>query len=152
MQPSEVRERILADHAVLRADLDRLELMAAAAREPDPDSGRVAGLREEGQRFLERLELHMRWEEAYLLPMLREIDAWGQERADRFVAEHREQREILQLILTRLRDAGRPDPIIARDLEGLVGLLRKDMHEEESDFLDDRVLRDDIIAIEVETG
>jgi hypothetical protein len=41
---------------------------------------------------------------------------------------------------------------VSRDIRGLVGLLRDDMREEETVFLDERVLRDDIVGIDVEAG
>jgi hemerythrin-like domain-containing protein len=152
MRPSEIRLRVLADHEVLRVDLLRLESLAAEGVEPAASQEPLSNLRGEAERFLARLREHMRWEEIYLLPALEQADAWGQERAQRLVDDHREQRELLDLIVTRLRDPERPDAIVARDINNLIGLLREDMCEEEADLLDERVLRDDVIAIEMETG
>lgn len=152
MRPSEVRARVLADHEMLRARLADLDALAFAVERPQPDRTQVAKLRADSEAFLSRLAKHMDWEEAYLLPELREADSWGPQRVERFLDDHREQRELLAMILDRVRDAHRPDEVVARDIRALVGLLREDMNEEESDFLDDCVLRDDIVGIDVEAG
>jgi len=151
MRPSEVRTRVLADHERLRRDLERLEALSNGVSERRGDA-RVAALREEAQSFLVRLREHMRWEEAHLLPALRDADAWGRERAERLQGDHREQRELLDFIVARLRDRERPGPVVARDVAGLIDLLREDMREEEEALLDERVLRDDVVAIAMETG
>ncbi len=148
MRPSEIRDRILDDHRALRGELEGLQRLAG-----DVDGGAPSeALRAEAQAFLARLRTHMSWEEAYLLPALRSADAWGEVRAERLTSDHREQRELLDFILVRLCDATRPARIVAADVLHLIDLLRQDMREEEEELLDERVLRDDVVAIEVETG
>lgn len=149
MKPSEIRTRNLSDHERLRRDLDRLEVLVIDLR-----AGRAAleTLRQETETLLARLQAHMHWEETYLLPALREADAWGEERAERLARDHREQRELLDFLNDRLRDEAQPAALVARDVDHLVALLRDDMREEEADLLDERVLRDDVVAIAVETG
>jgi len=150
VDPSQIRARVIADHEGFRDVLDRLERRTRAA-----DGGDAAALQELrglAQGLLERLQEHMRWEEHYLRPALREADAWGEERAERLTREHAEQREELAFILQRLRDPERPEPLVINDLIGLIVMLREDMDEEERDLLDERVLRDDIVGIEVEAG
>lgn len=150
MKPEAVRRRVLADHHELRADLDRIELLAREILEGLRIP--VEALRMETERLFARLETHMKWEEAYLLPALRDADAWGAERAQRLVCDHKEQRELLGFIQGRLRDAMRPSLAVARDATHLITLLRDDMLEEEHDLLDPDVLRDDVVGISVETG
>jgi iron-sulfur cluster repair protein YtfE (RIC family) len=152
MRPSEIRARVLADHENLRASLVDLEALAFAVERPRPGRTRVSKLRTESEAFLDRLARHMRWEEAYMIPALFEADSWGPQRVERLIEDHREQRELLALILDRVRDANRPDAVVARDIRALVGLLREDMREEDAEFLDDRVLRDDIVGIDVVAG
>jgi hypothetical protein len=94
----------------------------------------------------------MGWEERHLSPALRDADAWGDERARRLVADHLEQRALLDFILERLSDEERPAALLFSDVFGLIAFLRQDMEEEERDFLSERLLRDDVIAIDVETG
>ena len=100
MKPSEVRSRVLSDHERLRRDLDRLGDLAGVIR-----NGHVAlaTLRADTEVLLARLEAHMHWEESYLLPALREADAWGVERAEQLTRDHREQRELLDYLTRSLR-------------------------------------------------
>jgi hemerythrin-like domain-containing protein len=148
MRPSEVRARVLSDHDELRGRLDRLERVALAASSGDS----AEALRPEAEAFLDRLAIHMSWEDLHLVPVLREADSWGEERIARFAEEHREQREMLEYVLRELHDAGRPETVVARKVLDLVALLRADMEEEESVFLDERILRDDPIAIDLFAG
>jgi iron-sulfur cluster repair protein YtfE (RIC family) len=143
---------VLADHEKLRDRLVDLEALAFAVEQPHPDGKQVAKLRADAEAFLEYLAKHMHWEEAYLLPALFEADSWGPQRVEQLLEDHREQRELFTLILDRVHDANRPDAVVSRDIRGLVGLLRDDMREEEAVFLDERVLRDDIVGIDVEAG
>jgi iron-sulfur cluster repair protein YtfE (RIC family) len=149
MKPSEIRSRILSDHRSLRGDLDRLGALAADVRE-----GRTpcVALRGDVELLFAWLRDHMRWEESYLLPALREADAWGAERADRLLGDHREQRELLEFLNRRMQDGEQPAALLVLDVVHLIELLRADMREEESDLLDERVLRDDVIAIDAVTS
>ena len=149
MRPSEVRERVLADHERLRADFVRIEALARAVR--DGALVRLGDLRVEGDALLARLLTHMRWEESHLLPALREADSWGAERAARVIKDHREQRELFRFVHSRLSDT-QAWPVMAQRLSDLIALLRDDMAEEERDLLDERVLRDDIVAVDALTG
>jgi hypothetical protein len=148
MQPSEVRRRILDDHAGLRQRLQRLEALAA---EPLSDR-RAATLRAEGLSLLEVLQEHMRWEDLYLAPALRDADAWGEERAAKLAADHLEQREVLAEVVARLEDANRPDEVIRRTVADFVEMLREDMVDEEDCLVRDDVLRDDPVGVDVEAG
>jgi hemerythrin-like domain-containing protein len=149
MRPSEVRMRVMADHDELRGRLDRLERLAlsVAAADDAPND-----LREEAEAFLDRLAIHMGWEDLHLVPVLREADSWGEVRIERFDKEHREQRELLEYVLRELHDKGRPEAVVARKVLDFVALLRVDMEEEESVFLDERILRDDPVAIDLFAG
>lgn len=150
MLPSEVRRRVLGDHASLRTRLEEIEELVHAIEEGAGE--RVASLRLRGVELLEALEHHMQWEDRQLVPVLRDSDSWGPERVRRFDAEHREQREVLRHVLRALSDRERPAPLVARNLHDFAVLLRADMEEEERAFLDPRVVRDDTIGIDVETG
>lgn len=146
MRPSEVRDRVLHDHRHLRERLERIERLAREALDGGP--ARPAPLREEAEAFLDRLAIHMAWEDLHLVPVLREADAWGDVRTARFADEHREQRELLEYVLRQLHDRGRPDGVVAANVLDFVALLRADMDDEESAFLDERVLRDDPITLD----
>ena len=150
MKPSEVRQRILADHEALRAELVELEKLARQVL--DGERSLLGPLRDRGEALLAKLREHMSWEDAHLTPALRAADAWGEERAGRLAADHREQREMLGEVLAGLRDRSRPAAMVARELAALVAVLRDDMVHEEECLIAERVLRDDVTGIDVEAG
>jgi iron-sulfur cluster repair protein YtfE (RIC family) len=146
MLPSEIRQRILDDHALLRRMFADLQgLLGAPAGAPPPDEVRELGaaLR---QRFLAHLEL----EERLLVPALREADAWGEQRAGKVAREHALQRAQLDRLLDHLRDATRAPAELARELGALVNELEVDMEHEERTALSPSLLRDDVVAVDGE--
>jgi hypothetical protein len=149
MQPSAVRSRILSDHQGLRRDLQRLETLLADIRS---ERMPIPALHVDARALLARLHAHMHWEEVHLLPALRDADAWGAERADQLVRDHCDQRELLEFLERRLDDSTHPAALLVSDVTHLIALLRDDMRHEESELLDERVLRDDVVAIDVTTG
>lgn len=150
MRPSEVRRRVLEDHERIRAMLVVLE--ATAGQVLSGEAHLLGSLRLEGGTLLGTLREHMHWEDVHLRPALLEADAWGLERAERLDHDHREQRELLGYALASVEDQSRPAPVIARTLLDLVKLLRADMEDEERWLVDARVLRDDVVSIDAETG
>ena len=150
MTPGEVRARILAEHVAIRDMLVGLEDVARKVLQGDRSL--VGALRLEGEALLDRLKDHMFWEDLHLAPALRQADAWGEERAALLDSDHREQRQVLAHCLSAVNDASRPPAVVARTLIDLVAMLRQDIEDEERLLLDPRVLRDDVIGIDVETG
>lgn len=150
MTPGEIRARILADHVAIRGMLLTLEQVAQRVHEGDHSL--VRALRVEAETLLRQLEDHMFWEDLHLAPALRDADAWGEERAAQLAADHREQRQVLAHCLSAVTDVSRPAAVVARTLIDLAGMLRQDIEDEDRLVLDERVLRDDVIAIDVETG
>jgi iron-sulfur cluster repair protein YtfE (RIC family) len=141
---------VLADHMALRRQLEGLEASARrACEQPEADASQ---LRSEAEALVTTLSEHMRWEDRYLEPALRDADAWGVERAELLAKDHREQRELLGDVVAKLRDRHRPPRVVADNVLDLIALLREDMEEEEALLLDPRVLRDDVVGIDVETG
>ncbi len=150
VQPSEVREKILADHVRLRARLCEIERLAQGVANGTGDN--VDALRKRGDEALADLREHMYWEDDYLGPALLEADAWGEERAKLLADDHREQRLLIDRLSANLRDRARPPLLLAWSLLDFANLLRADMQREEETLLDERVLRDDIVGIDVEAG
>ena len=150
MTPGEVHARIRAEHGAIRGILDGV--VALARRVERGERGLLGALRLEGEALLRRLEEHLVWEDRYLAPALRQADAWGEERVAKLDADHRQQREVLAHCLAAVRDKRRPARVVARTLADLVQLLCDDMDAEERDLLDGRVLRDDVVGLDVETG
>jgi hemerythrin-like domain-containing protein len=150
MKPSEVRRRILEEHTRIRALLDAVEELVARFQRGDPAVREP--LRERGMELHDALCEHLDREDRILTEALRQADAWGEERAERLADEHREQRELFAYILARLRDSERPTTLLARELQNFVDILRVDMRHEEETELSDRVLHDDVIVADSETG
>jgi hypothetical protein len=150
MQPSEIRRRILDDHETLRAMLASVERIAGEVLGGDAEQ--KGPLRFEGETLLGRLAEHMAWEDRYLRPALLETAGFGEVRAERLDRDHREQRELLSYALASLADASRPARLVARNLLDLVALLRDDMADEERFLVSEKVLRDDVVNVDVETG
>jgi hypothetical protein len=150
MQPSEIRKTVLDDHETLRAILASLERVARQVIEGE--SPLIGAVRLEGEELLKTLGRHMHWEDLYLRPALLQADAWGQARAERLDDDHREQRELLAYSLSAVEDQSRPAAVIARQMLDLARLIREDMEDEERCLLDERVLRDDVVGIDVESG
>jgi hemerythrin-like domain-containing protein len=150
MRPSEVRRTILEDHGWLRAllaDVDEVARRVLAG-----DAGLGARLRERGEALHGRFLRHLALEEQQLVPALRDADEWGEERAARLEIEHAAQRAQLERLLAELRDASRTGREVAVALHELVSDLVDDMDHEERTLLDERVLHDDPVATDVETG
>lgn len=150
MRPSEIRRRILHDHQALRGILFSLEALSKEVL----NEGRLLEdpLRMQGEALLSQLRDHMDWEDVHLRPALLAADACGKARVESLDTDHREQREMLSYALKRIEDTNAPPIILARGLLDLVKVLRQDMEEEERMFLNERVLRDDVVGIDVETG
>jgi len=131
MKPSEVRSRVLEDHADLRVLLDAVEDLAVRAQ-----SGRRAainGLRERGEALAYRLRDHLALEDEHLLPLVHKER--GGTVAEQLSAEHRDQRMVIEFILERLDDSSRPTHLLVREISTFAELLRADMAHEEEDLL-----------------
>jgi hemerythrin-like domain-containing protein len=141
MKPSEVRERVLAEHDALRARLNHLD--QAARQVLAGERALLGALRLEGEALLKLLLEHMQWEDVHLAPALLRADPAGAERAAQLAREHREQRELLEHTLRALQDQTRPTVVLARSLVDLADLLQREMADEEASLLEERVLRDE---------
>lgn len=150
MRPSEVRERVLEDHARLRELLSELQQLAGRVLEGQREL--ESQLRTQGQLLRERFLAHLDMEDRYLVPALRETVGWGEERAARVSAEHAEQRQRMDVILRHLVDLEEPAEWIAAELATLVRDLLMDMEHEDRAVLSEDLLRDDPVAIDLEAG
>lgn len=130
MGGSEIRHRILEEHAELRAIAAAMEELAARVAEGEGSS--LGALRLRGLELHERLCRHLELEDELLLPALRSAGRGGAERAERLCREHAEQRALLAYILERLSDLTRPSLVLGRELRNFAELLRDDMDYEDS--------------------
>lgn len=129
--PSEVRARILREHAGVRASME------AVARE-------CRGAGEELSAALERLCAALtnliELEHELLLPTLRTIDAWGLERARRLSAWHLELRERVEHVRRDLARGAELD--LASRARSFVTELQVDLLNEERIHLARELLRE----------
>ena len=150
MRPSEVRQRILNDHQIIGIMVS--EIRDFALRVQAGEEHLSARLRECGQNLYERFCQHIDLEDAILIGALRDVDAWGEERADELKIEHQEQREVLTYLLERLLDPSQSQILMVNDLLNFTTWLSEDMKHEEETLLHEDVLRDDVVGIHVHSG
>jgi len=149
MRPTEIRSRILRNHAELR---DTLGVLRELATEANAGS-RAAGERaiELSNSLFERLADHLGTEEQLLVPFLREADAWGEQRANELVRLHEQQWQELKGLRERAA-SGTNVCTVAGELAAMVDALRSDILEEDRQIVEGDVLRDDVLGIDVEDG
>ncbi len=150
MLPSEVRERILRDHAVIRQRLT--ELRGLVARVQDGDRSASRPLVRRGKNFLEFFLSHIELENRLLVPQLRDTDAWGAARADRVIREHQEQMAEARALIDAFKDPLESVFELAEQLDDFIAALAVDMAAEERSALSPELLRDDVVGIDVEVG
>jgi hemerythrin-like domain-containing protein len=141
MRHAEIRRRILEDHGKLRSLLDAL--VPLAQRFERGGEGDANRLREDALALYESFAAHLLHEESTLEPALRARGADGQRLAERLAHEHREQRALLQYLVSRLKDNPRPTLLVAREVQNFAEYLRHDMNHEESTLLSAAVLPDE---------
>jgi iron-sulfur cluster repair protein YtfE (RIC family) len=149
MRPSAVRDRIIREHAELRVGLEEIE--RAAERIEQEGRPAMAAAVELSRAFYDALRDHIDMEDAILAPALRETDAWGEVRASKLEAHHRDQRQELK-DLSEV-DAESYDPeVLVRRLRAFIKDVREDMVHEEKGVLSPDLLKDDLIGVDVEGG
>jgi acetoin utilization protein AcuB len=144
LRPSEVRERILAEHTVIRSLLTKVDDLARDVIDGDLESD--GPLREHARELYQTLLRHIELENMILAPALRESDSFGPEREHRLRSEHEQQRARLAGSLATLDD--NVATAVARDVRALIADLREDMMYEERALLNDDLLKDDVIAVD----
>ena len=149
MTNDQVRSQLLAEHEQLLRVIAGCEEMAE-----EVVSGRGERWRQLLARVIDlvdRFEEHNRDEESRLAPLLREIDSFGDVRVEQMVRDHEEEHLALRLALRAVVDVEVPDRA-ARDALDVLQRLRQHMAAEESQFLNERIIKDDLVAIDMFTG
>jgi hemerythrin-like domain-containing protein len=138
VKAADIRRSILEEHEHLRRLLAELEpvLQAFEAEE----SGVGSKLRERGLALYERLARHLDSEQDLVTPALRASGPDGDRRADRLAHEHREQRELLRYLMSRLDTQDQPTLLVAREVRSFIAYLHLDMAHEEETMLTDEIL------------
>lgn len=148
MKPSDVRARILKDHAALRRHLMELEEAVAAMLR---DVAALPSASQLASKLLVDVVRHTELEDTILAPALMDLDAWGQIRAEQLLLHHQQQRAYMVELSDLYSSEGRPLQL-ARATYALIADLRLDMAHEERDILSADLLRDDVIAVAAECG
>jgi hemerythrin-like domain-containing protein len=133
MTQADVRRVVLQQHEELRAIAGALSEAAERVIGGDPES--LGALRERGFELHGRLIDHLEYEDQLLLPAVRASGEVGVRRVEQLVAEHAEQRALLDYVLGRLEDLSRPSVILGRELLNFSELLLVDMDYEETTVL-----------------
>ena len=149
MTNEQVRAQLLAQHEHL------LQIIAGC----EEVATEIVGGREDGWRrllglvieLLEAFEQHNRDEESRLRPLLRELDSFGDVRVAQMLRDHVEEHDALRLALRAVADVEVPDRA-ARAALDMLERLRRHMAAEECHFLNDRTIKDDLVAVDMFTG
>ena len=142
LAPSQVRERIQADHQRLLGLLDQID--AVARRVLDGDEDAEPRLRQWAKDLYGFLQAHLYLENEILVPALADTPGFGNERAEALRQEHREQGAVFERVLGRLARTALAEPL-ATELKELSRSLRDDIAREEREFLGADLLRDDVM-------
>lgn len=149
MDPSQVREHILAEHDRLLALLESAERAAIRVRE-DPES--YPRLREVAAHLESELGDFYDSQEDLLEPVLRQTDAWGDVRAERLENYLHGQRMAVDAACRQVEAGELPAWRAADELEELVHVVRTGLHRAEKSFLREDLLRDDLVNIRQSGG
>lgn len=134
MELQVVRKNLLAQHENLRT------LMTAV--EAALDGGDRASVTKAVKALHDACQAHNAAEEATLVPILRDIDAWGPERVKQLLDEHTEEHSVL---LKKI------DPSASIDeLRQAIRELRGHMAHEEATNLAEGLLRDDVVNVDAD--
>lgn len=140
---ADARERILAEHALLRGLMTDLASLGRAVVHDEklrPDVRRaLAKLRAE-------LERHLRFEETMLVPLLRDADAWGSVRVESMTKEHAEHHAVLLALSEDAGEGIRTVETLSDEMAWFVQSLERHMREEEATLLSEEALGDGSIV------
>jgi iron-sulfur cluster repair protein YtfE (RIC family) len=133
------REHILSDHDHLRGLLKQL---AESTLDALRDERRRPRVRDSLAELRDELERHLAYEEATLIPLLANADAWGPARVDNLVKDHSGQRALLVALTEDAGDGVRTIEALVDEISWFVRSLEHDMVDEEATFLNAEVLGD----------
>lgn len=148
MLPSEIRKKVLSQHREIEEMLKELSQGASELLQGTETADRV---KRAAGALREILELHMTFEERYMVPAVHDADGFGPERTRHLHEEHAEQRAELDRLVGTIHNAAAPQAI-ADAVSHLAEELRKDIEHEERDYLGDDLLRDNVIPTDTFGG
>lgn len=145
MEPTneERRQILCAQHVHLRVTI---EIAQQAARDLLATRAGAGELQAAVMALDSELLRHLAEEERLLEPILAGVDAWGSVRVGLLRAEHAHQRAILAVLTGP--SAWPAATLVAGRTLSLCDDLLADMAFEEREFMNERVLRDDLILLD----
>jgi len=129
----EVRERITSDHALLRSLIRALIAVSRAAQE---DEKQRPVIRDVLGQLCGEVERHFRYEEEVIVPLIRDMDAWGPARVEQFCRDHEEQLSVLVALVEDAQDGVRNVEDLADEIVWFFQRFEREMAEEEQRLLD----------------
>lgn len=141
LMPSEVRRKVLSQHREIEQMLAELEAGVAKLGEGSVDAAQV---KRAAYALRGILELHMNFEEAHMVPAIQSADGFGPERVRHLHAEHADQRRELDRLVDAIREARSPDTLVST-VTTLAQMLRIDIEQEERDYVNEKLLSDNLI-------
>jgi hypothetical protein len=148
MTLGEIRDTLLSEHVELRAQIARVHLTMQQWARAEVTQDRV---RHELAFLALALHAHSTREERALGGVLREIDAWGDARMEIMSEQHLKEHADLYAALSSAAASVEP-AAWSYLVEQQLTRIQDHMRREENAFLNDRVLRDDVVAVAQETG
>ncbi len=148
-KPEAVRRRILREHERIRSVLDHME--ALAGRVACGDRASASTLRRWTRELAVAVREHLDLEEEILVPAIREVDGFGDARADALLDEHDAQGALLGRVVDDLCGATN-DSALAVGVMELIRALRDDIVSEEREFLGALLLDDTVVAADAFGG
>jgi len=86
----------------------------------------------------------MNFEETHMVPAINDADGFGPERVRHLHAEHAEQRQELDRLVDAIREASSADGLIS-GVSKLAEMLRVDIEQEEREYVNEKLLSDNLI-------
>ena len=148
LMPSDVRRKVLSQHREIEQMLSELEAGVTHLQEGVVDAEQV---KRAAYALRGILELHMNFEEAHMVPAINEADGFGPERVRHLHAEHAEQRQELDGLVDQIREASSTDDLRS-GVTRLADMLRKDIEEEEREYVNEKLLHDHIMPTDTFGG
>ncbi|MBN9166244.1 MAG: hemerythrin domain-containing protein [Myxococcales bacterium] len=133
----EIRKRISSDHAVLRS---LCRALIAVARAAERDEKHRPVIRDVLGQLCTEVERHFQYEEEVIVPLMREVDAWGPVRVERLFQEHAEQRSVLVALVEDAEDGVRNVEDLADEVVWFFQRFEQDMADEEERLLNAEAL------------
>jgi hypothetical protein len=126
----DVRRRISEDLALLRSLTRALIAVAQAA-----DERQRPIIRDVLCQLCSEVERYFAFEQEVVMPILRDVDAWGPVRVERLCREHDEQRSVLVALAENADDSAHRVQDLADELVWFFERFEQEIAEEEDELL-----------------